>query len=299
MPSPTTTKLPRPKSWDEFEDICSDVLQRKWQDAYVARNGRGGQHQSGVDIYGRPLHLGSGPNSPYAGAQCKNTDELTLRSIKEEVEKALKFRPELREYLILTTVGRDAHLQEAIRLENWPFRVEVLFWEDISLLLSGHADLLKKHFPAWVTETTSINDVFAKLARSSPSDFVYSDVDGLYTHASDIKFKIVLERKEHNTENFSEPWVKRFPDPNAHKMNVNVEYDGTCLARRIFVSVDGHRYLLPLPKASTDLRVSKADYDLGRILAEPHSTGYSFIEGLRIAGIIVDESLPDFTDVLG
>ena len=28
MPSPSTTNLPRPKSWDEFEDICADVLKR-------------------------------------------------------------------------------------------------------------------------------------------------------------------------------------------------------------------------------------------------------------------------------
>lgn len=39
MPSPTTTKLPRPKSWDEFEDICADVLKRIWVDPYIVRNG--------------------------------------------------------------------------------------------------------------------------------------------------------------------------------------------------------------------------------------------------------------------
>jgi hypothetical protein len=25
MPTPATTDLPRPKSWDEFEDICADI----------------------------------------------------------------------------------------------------------------------------------------------------------------------------------------------------------------------------------------------------------------------------------
>ena len=39
MPSPTTTDLPIPKSWDEFEDICADLLKRLWHDPYVVRHG--------------------------------------------------------------------------------------------------------------------------------------------------------------------------------------------------------------------------------------------------------------------
>ncbi len=58
MPNPPTTNLPRPKSWDEFEDICADVLKYLWKDPYTVRHGRSGQKQDGVDIYGQPEHLG-------------------------------------------------------------------------------------------------------------------------------------------------------------------------------------------------------------------------------------------------
>jgi hypothetical protein len=71
MPSPPTTDLPRPTSWDEFEDICADVLKRFWDDPYIVRNGRSGQRQHGVDCYGLPKHLGGASAKKYAGAQCQ------------------------------------------------------------------------------------------------------------------------------------------------------------------------------------------------------------------------------------
>src|SRR5689334_14175302 len=73
MPSPSTTKLPIPKSWDEFEDIVSDVLRVRWATPHVTRNGRSGQKQHGVDIYAIASHLGQ----RYAGAQCKHVDALS------------------------------------------------------------------------------------------------------------------------------------------------------------------------------------------------------------------------------
>ena len=60
MPSPTTTKLPIPKSWDEFEDIVADVLKLRWKNPHVTRNGRSGQRQHGVDICGTAAHLPAG-----------------------------------------------------------------------------------------------------------------------------------------------------------------------------------------------------------------------------------------------
>lgn len=155
MPSPTTTNLPRPKSWDEFEDICADVLKRIWDDPYIVRNGRLGQRQHGVDCYGLPKHLNGASIKKYAGVQCKEIEALTIKVIEEEVEKAKEFKPHLIEYLVMTTAPRDATLQEEVRTKSWPFdHVQIIFWEDISLELSGHDDLLQKHFSGWVKVTT-------------------------------------------------------------------------------------------------------------------------------------------------
>ena len=156
MPSPTTTHLPTPKSGDEFEDICADLLKRSWRDLYITKNGRSGQRQHGVDIYGKPVHL-RGHGSGIAAAQCKRVEKLTKGDIRNEIEQATEFAPKLEEYLILTTLKRDASLQEYVRTQDWPInRVEIRFWEDLSLELSEFDELLQKHFPGWF-QTRTLN----------------------------------------------------------------------------------------------------------------------------------------------
>jgi len=93
MPNPSTSELPRPKSWDEFEDIVAGIYKRFWEDEHTTRNGRSGQRQHGVDIYGRPYNYGG----MYVGVQCKRLDEgkLTKKRIETEIEKADNFRPPL------------------------------------------------------------------------------------------------------------------------------------------------------------------------------------------------------------
>ena len=84
MPDPVTSELPKPKSWDEFEDIVWDIYKRKWNDPNAQRYGRPGQAQQGVDIYGKPEKMGGAT----VGIQCKRYKKLDLETIKEEVEKA-------------------------------------------------------------------------------------------------------------------------------------------------------------------------------------------------------------------
>src|SRR5262245_54527490 len=131
MPTPATAKWPKPKNEEEFEDIVVDFLRIRWGDPHANRNGRRGQRQDGVDIIGRPAGLGGA----LAGAQCKNTEILTLSTVVEEATKAGGFRGNLAEFLIVTAAERDARLQEQVRLHfsHSPatFRVEVVFWPDI------------------------------------------------------------------------------------------------------------------------------------------------------------------------
>lgn len=152
MPSPPTTQLPIPTSWDEFENIVADVLKARWKTPHVTRNGRSGQAQNGVDIFALARHCAA---PGYAGAQCKRTEALAWTTVAESVMEAETFVPALGEYLICTTASRDARLQEQARALNLDrvqkglFSVEVLFWEDLSLDLSGDRALLAKHFPDW------------------------------------------------------------------------------------------------------------------------------------------------------
>jgi hypothetical protein len=146
MPMPTTAKWPKPKGEDEFEDMCVDALKIRWKDPHATRNGRRGQRQDGVDIVGHPPWLGG----KTAGAQCKNTDALTLKDVVAEATKAKSFRGGLGEFLVFTTGERDATLQaevrEHFRNDPLPFHVEVVFWPDIVLDLSSDEALVRKHW---------------------------------------------------------------------------------------------------------------------------------------------------------
>ena len=68
----------------------------------------------------------------------------------------------------MTTAPRDATVQQEVRTKNWPFaHVHVMFWDDISLELSGHADLVRKHFPGWMTPTAGDVNMSASLSAGS------------------------------------------------------------------------------------------------------------------------------------
>src|SRR5687767_12134029 len=139
MPSPATTELPLPKSWDEFEDIVADILAERWRTPHVMRNGRSGQGQHGIDVYALGAHV----NQRYVGAQCRNVKKLKAANVDEIVADAEAFQPPLAELLIATTLPRDAAIQQherslnAQRVASGKFPVHVLFWEDLSLALSG------------------------------------------------------------------------------------------------------------------------------------------------------------------
>ncbi len=154
MPTPSTSDLPKPKSWDEFEDITWESYKRKWHDNHAQKYGRSGQAQNGIDIYGRQNSSGN-----YIGVQCKRYEDnkLNQKIIKEEIVKAECFSPPLSEYIIATTASRNTKLQDFVRslneergLEN-KFPVYIVFWEDIcnDLVAPNNRDLLEKHYSEW------------------------------------------------------------------------------------------------------------------------------------------------------
>jgi WD40 repeat protein len=143
--------MPRPvvhpplRNWQDFEDLCLDLWRRLWNDPDAQKNGRSGQPQAGVDIFGRP---DGGPE--WAGVQCKRFDEgsLTPKVVREEMAKARKFKPALSRYVIATTAPSDAHCQETARkiTKRSSFPVMVVSWDEICHHLEQYPDLVKKYF---------------------------------------------------------------------------------------------------------------------------------------------------------
>lgn len=155
------TQIRKPENWQDFEKLCTILWGEIWhcQDT-IRRNGRSGQAQHGVDIYGIP----EGKDG-YYGIQCKGKNdytqsELSKTEIDEEIEKAKSFNPKLKMLIFATTAPKDADIEEYVRCRNvenvaaGEFAVEVFAWEDIVLKLEG-----KRNVWNWYVQNSMYDDV--------------------------------------------------------------------------------------------------------------------------------------------
>jgi hypothetical protein len=109
-PTIASSNVPCPRSWDEFEDIALAAAKLRWNSSDFYRNGRQGQKQDGVDIWGHD------DDNRHIGIQCKNTvNDVSLATVKSEIDNADTFEPKLDRLYIATTAKRDAALQKAVR----------------------------------------------------------------------------------------------------------------------------------------------------------------------------------------
>lgn len=110
MSATTRTQIDKPDNFQDFERKCAVWWEHRLRDHNLQRFGRNGQRQNGVDIYG----VKDGDVRKGVGIQCKlksGHSELTATEVKREFNEALKFRPKLVEFHILTTSPTDTKLQ--------------------------------------------------------------------------------------------------------------------------------------------------------------------------------------------
>ncbi|QFH68067.1 hypothetical protein FR773_25875 (plasmid) [Leclercia adecarboxylata] len=149
-----TMRLNVPKSWDEFEDICKSSFQLRWSNPNLARHGRSGQKQDGVDVYGEDSF------GHFVGIQCKNTVfGIDNKTIEDEVIKAEKFTPGIKALYIATTAPRDVYAQAFVRQLNetrrrdGKFLISIEFWDDITADLTKDPAVLRQHYPQMFDQT--------------------------------------------------------------------------------------------------------------------------------------------------
>ncbi len=129
--------LRRPNNWQDFETLCKKLWGEIWDCPEIKKNGRAGQIQHGIDVYGIPFGL-----DKYYGIQCKGKDEYTNKQfnedeIKAEIEKAKLFQPSLKKLYFATTAVKDTGIEEFVRKQNIQnianglFEVHIFSWEDI------------------------------------------------------------------------------------------------------------------------------------------------------------------------
>ncbi|RYZ89657.1 MAG: hypothetical protein EOP04_06240 [Proteobacteria bacterium] len=129
--------LRRPTNWQDFESLCKKLWGEIWDCAEIKKNGRSGQNQHGVDVYGIPRGEIS-----YYGIQCKGKDEYTDKQFSEdeintEISNAKSFTPALKKFYFATTAVKDAKIEAFVRQKNIDhlqaglFEVHIFSWEDI------------------------------------------------------------------------------------------------------------------------------------------------------------------------
>jgi len=128
-------ELPPPSHPEIFESLCLDLWKDVWKDLGAQKNGRRGQKQDGVDIFGKS-------DGKWEGVQCKQKDGLLWKTIsiaelEKEVQAALQFHPPLNKFILATTGVRDNEVQKRARLLTEEhkaknlFTVEVWSWREI------------------------------------------------------------------------------------------------------------------------------------------------------------------------
>ena len=162
MPTFSRLQIPPPTNWQDFESLCCDLWREIWKDPNTQKNGRQGQAQHGVDVYGRP-NLGT----LWAGIQCKGKDNfadntLTEKELRDEVDKAKSFKPNLSEYIIATTGVKDAKIEKIAReitdehLKNGMFTVTIIGWDDVISLLECFPEVIERQYPQFGFSTSAL-----------------------------------------------------------------------------------------------------------------------------------------------
>lgn len=149
------TIIPRPRNWQDFERLCKKLFGEMFDCATTIKaNGRAGQAQQGVDIYG----VAKGAHE-YFGIQCKARDDeaaatLTIEDFDAEITKAGAFKPALASFFVATTARKDVVLEQHARERDLAsrasggFTIVLYCWEDLADLIEGH----RATYRWWVLE---------------------------------------------------------------------------------------------------------------------------------------------------
>ena len=111
------TQIPKPADEQAFERASVVLWRGILNDPAVQRNGRRGQRQNGVDLFG----IRDGNADWQVGIQCKLKSDghfLSEDEVRDEVSKAQTFKPPLKEYFIITTAPDDGRCCRTLIFED-------------------------------------------------------------------------------------------------------------------------------------------------------------------------------------
>lgn len=178
MADHSSAQIPPPRNWQDFERDSRILFECILKDRGVQKNGRSGQAQNGVDIYGRQ----NGEGDKWIGVQCKGKDAnygqvVTEAELRDEVNKTRGFEPELSEFYLITTAPDDAVIQKAARTitnertkEGRPLSVNVWGWGQIQEQISRFPEAINAFSPDSSPFTGQLMDGNRKISEQNEAN---------------------------------------------------------------------------------------------------------------------------------
>lgn len=216
-------RLPIPKNWQDFESICHRLWSEIWNDPNAEKNGRQGQIQNGVDIFGTPIY-----SKQFAGVQCKDKDgqlgsSLESKELISECRNAKSFKPTISSFTLATTASRDASIQKIARQisdeQSFPFSVQVWSWDDIQSEIAYRPSIInhyysgltlplndqtiitlnryssKEQFIAYFTRP-AVKNILSNQLKEFLISIAYELSDNAYMHGKATNFNIAVQSKK-------------------------------------------------------------------------------------------------------
>ncbi|MFC1459669.1 hypothetical protein ACETIH_23820 [Microvirga arabica] len=198
-----------PKSWEKFEELTRALFAKVWEDPLAQKNGRAGQKQHGVDVYGTPAKTAGTVH----GVQCKGKDgnygaKPTLAEFDAELAKADTFTPGLAHWTFATTASNDATLQRHARevserrVREGRFPVVTIGWETIQALLSSHSQVVEQFYPEHAGHFPAVLEALKALPSAAELEAIKrtllaiaspSSPAATLSHWSEIRFEIARD----------------------------------------------------------------------------------------------------------
>jgi|SRR6266540_3016099 len=141
----------------------------------------------------------------------------------------------------------------------------------------------------WHLELSDFGASFhSKFKSYESAGETYIEVHSHSHHAtlkSDVSLVIEFGMDEWPKE-FVEPWLKEFSNSEpAIRQCAEIFYNGSLVARYLYLLVDGVRFALPIP--NRQMEVTREKYDIIKLIHSLDNGGYEYEEGVQTAKIRV------------
>ncbi len=174
-----------PRNDEDWEDLCVRVFRCELSIPGLARFGRPGQPQGGIDLIGND----SGGSSVSVQCRLKLSGTLSEAEITEVVEQTAQHHPSLARLIIATTGRRDSKAQkhalaiDAANKRKGKFGVDIWFWEDFEDFFGREPSVAAEIFDGVLPGSTAqrilrgVEQIQTAMVAAVPSDSPPTDTD--------------------------------------------------------------------------------------------------------------------------